>query len=107
MLMTPGGDRVGAVVARGNTVDVVAGAMPTNDTKNTTYVLWGLAKSGSTPQAVGTFDIKTGAVSVAPVRSVAMKPSQPTYAAYAVSFEHGRTAPAAPSSVMASGPIAS
>lgn len=107
ILATGNGTHVGAVVGTDAHWKVVAAKMPKNNTRSTTYVLWGLQTKDATPQALGTFDVTSGATSVADVHSKASTTAPPKFGLYAVSFEQGRTAPAAPSTVMATGQTAS
>lgn len=95
-----GGTTVAAVLMHDGQRSVVPMGLRPNDTGAQTYVLWGL-DGDAAPKAVGTFDVRPeggGPVSV---------PSGDggTFAQYAVSLERGRTAPDAPSSVVAAGQV--
>lgn len=98
-LATPSGDLVGLVVDSGRGPELVTTGLATN-TPDETYVLWGLgAARTATPVGLGAFDVpgtEPSAVSV---------PSSTGFAAYAVSLEPGRTVPAAPTEVVASGQV--
>lgn len=101
-LDTPNGKQVATLVERKGQATIVSMAMPVNNAKKTTYVLWGLQSSTTAPVALGTFDIAHSGVDV---RSVATKVQKLGYPTYALSREPGRSAPAKPSSVMASGAV--
>jgi hypothetical protein len=101
-LDTTTGQPVATVVTRGDQATVVALAMPENDVKKTTYVLWGLKSATSAPVALGTFDVPHNGVEV---RAVKVAASDLGYPTYALSREPGRQAPAKPSSVMATGGV--
>lgn len=99
-LHTPSGKQLATVVVRDDHINVVAMAIPRNDPKKTTYVLWGLASASAKPKALGTFDIVRDGVDVRAVRVTAQ---QLRFRTYAMSREAGRRAPSELSSVMASG----
>lgn len=63
-------------------------------------MLWGLAPTGA-PQAVGTFDVTTGRPDPQPVGPAGGS----RFTGYAISIEAGRSAPSAPSEVVASGEV--
>lgn len=98
-LAEPGGALVGLVVDQGSGPEVLTTALGANRTDET-YVLWAL--TGTAPTAVGTFDVPGGAASVRSVPSTA--PVGPV-GGYAVSLEPGRSAPAAPTRIVASGQV--
>jgi len=77
---------------------VYAVGLPAN-AANHTYVLWGL--TGGTPSALGAFDVRPADRGAQPVGA----PTPATFEAYAISLEPGRTAPATPTDVVASGPL--
>jgi hypothetical protein len=98
-LADPQGAMVGLVVDTGTGPRMVATALEPNPGDHT-YVLWGLA--GGTPTALGTFDVP----GPAPVVSSVPSGGEATpYGAYAVSLEPGRTAPASPTEIVASGQV--
>ena len=94
------GGIVGLVVDDGTGPRVLTTGLGPNDTAEEVYVLWGLA--GGTPQPLGTFDVGGQAPDV---RSVPSAPEAAPYAGFAVSLEPGRTAPASPTRVVASGQV--
>jgi len=98
-LTDPQGAMVGLVVDTGTGPRMVATALEPNPSDHT-YVMWGLA--GGTPTPLGTFDVP----GPAPVVSSVPSGGEATpYGAYAVSLEPGRTAPASPTEVVASGQV--
>lgn len=86
------------VTAAGRTV-VTAGLSP-NETSDTTYVLWGLG--AGEPRPLATFDVTAPS---AGVHDIGRAGDDLPFVAYAVSLEPGRTMPAAPTTVVASGPV--
>ena len=99
--LTDAGRDVATVVARADRITVVAKGLPVNDTDNSTYVVWGT--SGSTPVALGTFDVVTPQIDLRTVGSTSTGPDQ--YSAYAISIEPGRQAPSTPTRVVAHGEV--
>lgn len=102
-LVSPASHRVAAkVIVQGHEVWMLNIGMTANP-RNDIYVLWQITGS-HTPLAVGSFNIRTG--SHAPIRigGLAALPS-PGSTAFAVSLEHGRTIPAAPSNKLALGRV--
>lgn len=96
------GHHVGYVLQRGSQVAVVADGLRPNDAARTTYVLWALPSSGAAPLAVGRFDVATTGLDL---QTVSGEPPPRDIAAFAVSREPGRTVPAKPSTVVASGVV--
>ena len=100
VLATPDGGFVGLVVERGTGPELLAAGLAPNDADHT-YVLWGL--EGETPVGLGTFDMAgSGPVTT----SVPSTPAGSRFAGFAVSYEPGRTVPATPTQVVASGQLA-
>ncbi|MFC7659239.1 anti-sigma factor domain-containing protein [Pseudonocardia benzenivorans] len=95
----PGATPVAAVMVSGPTRQIVTVGLPANSAATDTYVLWGMG--AGPPQAVGTFDV--GSVESGP-HDIGSGPGA-SYAGYAISIEPGRTAPASPSKVVASGQV--
>jgi len=93
------GTPVAAVVASSESVQVVVADLPANDPTRSVYVLWGIGAGA--PQPLGTFDAGSGGT-----RVVTLPAGGPGVVSYAVSLEAGRTAPAAPNRVVASGQLA-
>lgn len=75
--------------------------MKADDTAGQIYVLWQIT-ARHRPMAVGSFDVRAGAH--APIRIGALAAPYAGTLAFAVSLEHGRTIPAAPSDITALGP---
>jgi len=98
-LADPQGAMVGMVVDDGTGPRVLTTGLGANPTDQI-YVLWGLA--GGTPRPLGTFDVAEQAPSV---RSVPSSTEAAPFAGFAVSLEPGRTAPASPTRVVASGQV--
>ncbi|MGY1672865.1 anti-sigma factor domain-containing protein [Geodermatophilus sp. SYSU D00710] len=100
---TGDGGAVATVVAREGRLEVVTHGLRVNDSSDSTYVVWGIA--GDAPVALGTFDV------ISPQTDLRTVGSAPTgidqYAAYAISIEPGRQAPAEPSEVVADGQVTS
>jgi anti-sigma-K factor RskA len=95
------GREVAAIVAGAEAVRVVSRGIPVNDTSDTTYVLWGLR--GGEAQALGTFDV----IGDEPeVQTVAGGNADAGFTGYGISLEPGRTAPPAPTDVVATGDVA-
>ncbi|GAA4556400.1 anti-sigma factor domain-containing protein [Pseudonocardia xishanensis] len=93
------GAPVAAVVASTESVQVVVAGMPANDPTRSVYVLWGIGAGA--PQPLGTFDAGSGGT-----RVVTLAAGGPGVLSYAVSLEPGRTAPAVPGTVVATGGLA-
>jgi hypothetical protein len=98
-LASPDGALVGLVVDDGSGARVLTSGLGANGADEI-YVLWGLADG--TPRPLGTFDVtqQTPAVSSVPSTTAAVP-----FAGFAVSIEPGRTAPATPTRVVASGQV--
>lgn len=100
VLATPDGGFVGLVVERGRGPELLASGLAPNDADHT-YVLWGL--EGESPVGLGTFDMSgSGPVTT----SVPSTSAGTRFAGFAVSYEPGRTVPATPTQVVASGELA-
>lgn len=100
VLLGAQGGIVGLVVEGETGPRVLTTGLGPNDAADEIYVLWGLAEG--TPQPLGTFDVGGQGPSV---RSVPSAPGAVPYAGFAVSLEPGRTAPATPTEVVASGQV--
>jgi hypothetical protein len=87
------------VVHDGRRTLVRSAALRPNDVDRDTYVVWGVAQ-GEPPRAIAAFDVTSPEAGVLPVGSDAPADG---FSAYAISIEPGRTAPAAPTTVLASG----
>ncbi|ALE72991.1 hypothetical protein AD006_15220 [Pseudonocardia sp. EC080610-09] len=96
----PSAAPMAAVIVQDGRPEVMPMALAPNQVDDQTYVLWGL-NGDANPQAVGTFDVRTGINSPMSVAS----PGSGTYEQYAVSLERGRVAPPAPSAVVAAGRV--
>ncbi|WP_018330197.1 anti-sigma factor [Actinomycetospora chiangmaiensis] len=100
VLASAQGGFVGLVVDRGAGYELLATGLPANDTAHT-YVLWGLA--GGRPVGLQAFDMSgSGPVTTSVPSTVADR----RVAGFAVSYEPGRTVPATPTQVVASGQLA-
>lgn len=95
------GRSVGMVFANREQVSIVPTHLPPNQDDHT-YVLWGL--TGGAPIALAAFDVAREAPGLYVVPSVRGTGS---FTGYAVSLEPGRSAPAAPTDVVASGQVIS
>ena len=98
-LADPNGALVGLVVDDASGARVLTTGFPPNPSDEI-YVLWGLADG--TPRPLGGFDV-TGQAPV--VQSVPSSGEAAPYAGFAVSIEPGRTVPASPTRVVASGQV--
>jgi anti-sigma-K factor RskA len=102
LLAREDGSTIAAVVVSDGQPQVFPIGIPANSVDRETYVLWGIAEAAN-PAPLGTFDVTghdQGQLAVGWV------PDDARYAAYAISLEPGRTAPAVPTAVVASGPVA-
>ncbi|MGY1786265.1 anti-sigma factor domain-containing protein [Geodermatophilus sp. SYSU D00698] len=97
------GDPVATVVARDAQLEVVAHGLRVNDSSDSVYVLWGVVDDA--PVALGTFDVVSPRTDLRTVGSAST--GLDDYAAYAISIEPGRQAPAQPSDVVANGQVTS
>jgi len=98
-LASPDGTLVGLVVDDGSGARVLTSGLDANGA-NEIYVLWGLADG--TPRPLGAFDVTQRAPTVSSVPSTQ---AAVPFAGFAVSIEPGRTAPATPTRVVASGQV--
>jgi hypothetical protein len=100
--LTPQGQTqpVAAVMVNGAERQVMTVGLAAN-ASDRTYVLWGLADANTPPKAVGTFDVTADVEGPQSVGSG----TDGGFALYAISLEPGRTAPASPSAVVASGQV--
>jgi hypothetical protein len=103
LLAREDGTTIAAVVVENGRPEVFPIDMPANATDRETYVLWGVAE-GANPAPLGTFDVTGNDEGLLAVGG--SSPGSEDYAAYAISLEPGRTAPAVPTQVVASGPVA-
>jgi hypothetical protein len=102
ILTTPDGATAAAVLVAGGQMQVLPLGLDPNAVDRTTYVLWGISGEETAPQPMGTFDVASTTEGMQPVRSVAEGDG---FSTYAISMEQGRTAPASPSGVIASGQV--
>jgi hypothetical protein len=100
LLAKPDGTAVAAVVLAGSQRTVYTIGLTANSADQT-YVLWGLKDASSAPEPLGVFDVDESA---ATPQSVGTSGQQP-FGAYAISLEPGRTPPAVPTDVVASGAL--
>ncbi len=102
VLHAPDGQVVAAVAQFPNARQVMPIQLPTNPADHTVYVLWGLGDGP--PSAIGAFDVSAPSETMLPVGPVA-KAAQ--YVSYAISIENGRSVPASPGLIVASGRVES
>jgi anti-sigma-K factor RskA len=88
------------VLIQGGVAWMVPAGMKADDTADQIYVLWQITASHR-PLAIGSFDVRAGAH--APIRIGGLAAPYAGTLAFAVSVEHGRTIPAAPSRIIALG----
>jgi Anti-sigma-K factor rskA len=100
LLSREDGSTIAAVVVENGRQQVFPLGIPANAVDRDTYVLWGIAAGA--PEPLGTFDVTGDAQGLLTVGSAA----DGGYAAYAISLEPGRTAPAVPTEVVAKGIVA-
>ena len=94
------GANIASVVAHSHSVNVVSLSMAPN-AKTSTYVLWGISGKTRGPTALGVFDIAGRRVQSAQVATDSR--GYKSFTSYAVSREPGRTPPAAPTTIVATG----
>lgn len=99
-LTTPRGEPVAAVLTTGTQRTVVTAGLTPNDRDDTIYVVWGT--STRDPRPIGTFDVDAASAGVHSVNSAG---EAEAFSGYAISVEPGRAAPAAPTTVVASGQV--
>jgi len=100
LLAKPDGTAVAAVVLAGDQRTVYTISLAANSADQT-YVLWGLKDAAAAPEPLGVFDVDQSA---ATPQTVGPPGAQP-FGAYAISLEPGRTPPAVPTDVVASGAL--
>lgn len=98
ILSTESGQPVAAVLVTGDHGTVVTAGLDPNDTGSTTYVMWGLGVGD--PRPLAAFDVAAGPW----IHEMSAGDGAP-FTSYAVSLEPGRTMPAVPTTVVASGPV--
>lgn len=101
LLAADDGSTVAAVVVADGQRQVFPIGLPANAADRDTYVLWGI-RAGADPQALGTFDVTAADPGERTAGSAA---DTEGFGIFAISLEPGRTAPTAPSSVVAKGPV--
>lgn len=101
-LSTSEGRPVAAVVATPAERMVMAAGLPRNDPSTHVYVVWGV--STAEPRPIGTFDVDPAGPGPVVHQLGPVDGPQP-YLGYAISLEPGRAAPAAPTTVVASGQV--
>jgi anti-sigma-K factor RskA len=100
LLARPDGTAVAAVVVADSRQTVYTIGLAANSADQT-YVLWGLKDAAAAPEPLGVFDVDQSA---ATPQTVGPPGAQP-FGAYAISLEPGRTPPAVPTDVVASGAL--
>ncbi|WP_300014939.1 anti-sigma factor [Pseudonocardia sp.] len=101
VLTDPGGAALAAVLVTDTGRQVYPLGLPANSAEQV-YVAWGL-NDGADPVPLGTFDV---APADQGARAVGSAPQADEFTSYAISIESGRTAPASPTRVVASGEVA-
>jgi hypothetical protein len=99
-LSTGEGRSVAAVLIGPAERTVVTAGLPANNRSDTVYVMWGLGAGPPTPLAA--FDITAPGPRL---HDLGPATGEPQFSSYAVSLEPGRTMPAVPSTVVASGAV--
>ena len=99
--MAHDGHTVATVVVRDGQAQVVTDGMTVNDRSTSTYVLWGMTDEA--PVALGTFDVVAAGVDLRTVGSDGT--GLDDYSAYGISIEPGRSAPSAPTEIVANGQV--
>ncbi|MFD1519380.1 anti-sigma factor domain-containing protein [Pseudonocardia yunnanensis] len=99
-LSTSTGEAVAAVLVSPSERTVVTAGLPPNNRADTTYVVWGLGTGD--PRPLGAFDVLAPGPGVHEVGAVA---TGPEFSSYAISLEPGRSLPATPTMVVASGAV--
>jgi anti-sigma-K factor RskA len=97
----PAGNSVGTVVARDTEMLVVADGLEVNDRSDSTYVVWGMR--ADEPVALGTFDVVDTQMDLRTVGST--ETGLDDFSVYGISLEPGRSAPPAPTDVVATGEV--
>jgi hypothetical protein len=98
-LNTDTGQPVAAVLATPTGRTVVTAGLAPNDTSTTTYVVWGVGAGA--PRPLAAFDVAAPGPGIHEIGAGNGSP----FAGYAVSLEPGRTMPAVPTTVVASGSV--
>lgn len=93
------GDDIATVVARPDSISVLAQTMKANPASSS-YVLWGIKTMGSDPIALGVFDVRGDKVQATQVAADS-RGQYTEFTTYAVSQEPGHTPPAKPSTILA------
>jgi len=102
-LASNSGDPVATMIRRGSTMQIVSVALPVNNRRSSTYVLWGLtSQTAPIPHPLGTFDVMQAGIDI---RTVTLIGPAGTYPFYAVSREPGRAAPSHPTDVLGAGAL--
>lgn len=99
ILSTGSGQPVAAVLVTGDRGTVVTTGLDPNDTGSSTYVMWGLGVGD--PRPLAAFDVAAPGPGIHEMGAG----DAPPFTSYAVSLEPGRTMPAVPTTVVASGPV--
>jgi hypothetical protein len=99
-LAPPNGAPVAAVVVVDGKRELVTVGMMPNPTSTHTYVLWGTGVGP--PQPLGAFDVTEGTTGP---RTVGPASAAENFTGYAISLEPGRSAPASPTQMVASGAV--
>jgi hypothetical protein len=100
VLRTPGGEATAVLLSGTDEAAVMPMDLNANDAQDQIYVVWGTSTTDPVPLA--TFDVRPGSNDAT---LLTWSPDAHAHSGFAISLEPGRSAPAAPSSVVASGQV--
>ncbi|TYP84940.1 anti-sigma factor domain-containing protein [Blastococcus xanthinilyticus] len=101
--LTAEDQEVASVVVREDALQVITDGLEPNDSRSTTYVVWGLGEGD--PVALGEFDVARSQIEIHSVGSG--ETGVDAFPEYGISIEPGRQAPSAPTEVVATGQVTS
>ncbi len=84
------GNVTAVAVVQSDRVSLIVDGLPVNDASSSVYVLWGKDRVGSAT-ALATFDVRSGSLDV--VHDVPLPGAADALDLFAITHEHGRTAP--------------
>ncbi|WP_199440258.1 anti-sigma factor [Umezawaea beigongshangensis] len=100
VLRTPSGETTAVLLSGTDEAAVMPMELNANDAQHQVYVVWGTSTTDPVPLA--TFDVRPGSTDAT---LLTWSPDAHAHSGFAISLEPGRSAPAAPSSVVASGQV--
>jgi hypothetical protein len=100
VLQDTSGEALAVLLSGDDDAAIVPKGLPSNDATRQIYVVWGI--STPEPVALATFDVAAGG---SDVRLLEWSPDAHRHNGFGISLEEGRTAPARPSTVLASGQV--